>query len=84
MRLSVGEFEAAVEAKLSSRQRRSTWSPSRNGEITRILKLPETLEKLGAMGMDVVASSPEQFTQTIKDDATKLDAVIKASGIKLD
>ncbi|MEJ8860058.1 tripartite tricarboxylate transporter substrate binding protein [Variovorax robiniae] len=55
-----------------------------NGEITRILKLPETSEKLGAMGMDVVASSPEQFTQTIKDDTTKLGAIIKAAGIKLD
>jgi tripartite-type tricarboxylate transporter receptor subunit TctC len=55
-----------------------------NTEITRILKLPETTEKLGAMGMDVVASSPEQFAQTIKDDATKLGAVIKAAGIKLD
>ena len=55
-----------------------------NAEITRILKLPETREKLGAMGMDVAASTPEQFRQTIKDDATKLGAVIKASGIKLD
>jgi tripartite-type tricarboxylate transporter receptor subunit TctC len=32
----------------------------------------------------VVASTPEQFTQTIKDDAVKLGAVIKAAGIKLD
>jgi tripartite-type tricarboxylate transporter receptor subunit TctC len=55
-----------------------------NAEITRILKLPETTQKLGAMGMDVVASSPEQFTQTVKDDAVKLGAVIKAAGIKLD
>ncbi|CAN7726678.1 tripartite tricarboxylate transporter substrate binding protein [Variovorax sp. LjRoot130] len=55
-----------------------------NTEITRIIKQPETREKLGAMGMDVVASSPEQFKQTIKDDATKLGAVIKAAGIKLD
>jgi tripartite-type tricarboxylate transporter receptor subunit TctC len=55
-----------------------------NAEITRILKLPETKEKLGAMGMDVVAGSPEQFSQTIKDDAVKLGRVIKAAGIKLD
>jgi len=53
-------------------------------EITRILKLPETTEKLGAMGMDVVASSPDQFAQTIRDDAVKLGGVIKAAGIKLD
>ena len=55
-----------------------------NTEITRILKLPETTEKLGAMGMDVVASSPDQFAQTIRDDAVKLGGVIKAAGIKLD
>ena len=55
-----------------------------HGEITRILKLPETTEKLGALGMEVVASSPEQFQKTIKDDAVKLGAIIKAAGIKLD
>ncbi len=55
-----------------------------NGEITRILKLPITTQKLGAMGMDAVASSPAQFSQTIKDDAVKLGAIIKAAGIKLD
>jgi hypothetical protein len=43
----------------------------------------ETREKLGAMGIDVVASSPEQFKQTIKDDATKLGAAIKAAGTRL-
>jgi tripartite-type tricarboxylate transporter receptor subunit TctC len=55
-----------------------------NTEITRILRLPETTEKLGAMGMDVVGSTPEQFATTIKDDAAKLGAVIKAAGIQLD
>ncbi|MEJ8810554.1 tripartite tricarboxylate transporter substrate binding protein [Variovorax ureilyticus] len=55
-----------------------------NTEVTRILKLPETIETLGSMGMEVVASTPEQFGQTIKDDAVKLGAVIRAAGIKLD
>jgi len=55
-----------------------------NEEITRALKLPETIEKLGAMGMEVVASTPEQFGQIIKDDTVKLGAVIRAAGIKLD
>jgi len=55
-----------------------------NGEITRILRQPETSEKLGAMGMDVVASTPEQFGQAIRDDAVKLGGVIRAAGIKLD
>jgi tripartite-type tricarboxylate transporter receptor subunit TctC len=55
-----------------------------NAEITRILKLPETTEKLGAMGMEVVASTPEQFSQIIKSDTVKLGGVIRAAGIKLD
>lgn len=55
-----------------------------NAEITRILKQPEIVEKLGAMGMEVVASTPEQFSQTIQSDAVKFGGVIRAAGIKLD
>jgi tripartite-type tricarboxylate transporter receptor subunit TctC len=55
-----------------------------NREIVRILNLPETKERLTGIGMQVVASTPEQFAQTIKDDAVKFGGIIKAAGIKLD
>src|SRR5438067_2653061 len=55
-----------------------------NREIVRILQLPETKEKLNAIGMEVVGSTPEQFAQTIKDDAVKFGRIIKSAGIKLD
>ena len=55
-----------------------------NREIVRILQLPETKEKLNAIGMEVVGSTPEQFSQTIKDDAVKFGRIIKSAGIKLD
>ena len=55
-----------------------------NGEMVRILHLPETKEKLNAIGMEVVGSTPEQFAQTIKDDAVKFGRIIKSAGIKLD
>jgi tripartite-type tricarboxylate transporter receptor subunit TctC len=55
-----------------------------NAEIVGILNLPETKERLAAVGMDVVGSSPEQFVQVIKDDAVKLGAVIKGAGIRVD
>jgi tripartite-type tricarboxylate transporter receptor subunit TctC len=55
-----------------------------NAEIVAILNLPETKERLAAVGMDVVGSSPEQFQQVIKEDAVKLGAVIKAAGIRVD
>ncbi len=34
--------------------------------------------------MGVVASTPEQFSQIIKDDAVKFGRIIKAAGIRLD
>jgi tripartite-type tricarboxylate transporter receptor subunit TctC len=55
-----------------------------NREIVRILNLPDTKEKLSAIGMTVVASTPEQFAQTIKDDSVKFGRIIKSAGIKLD
>jgi tripartite-type tricarboxylate transporter receptor subunit TctC len=55
-----------------------------NREIVRILKLPDTKDKLAAIGMTVVASTPEQFAQTIKDDSVKFGRIIKSAGIKLD
>ena len=55
-----------------------------NKEIVRILNLPETKEKLTGIGMEVVASTPEQFAQVIKDDAVKFGSIIKTAGIRID
>lgn len=55
-----------------------------NREIVRILQLPETKEKLSGIGMQVVGSTPEQFAQTIKDDAVKFGRIIKSAGIKIE
>ncbi len=41
--------------------------------------LPES-----GVGMTVVANTPEQFAQTIRDDTQKFGRIIKAAGIKLD
>lgn len=55
-----------------------------HAEITRILQLPETRAQLSEIGMDVVASTPEQFAKTIKDDTEKFGRIIKQAGIRLD
>jgi tripartite-type tricarboxylate transporter receptor subunit TctC len=55
-----------------------------NREIVRILNQPDVKERLNGIGMDVVASTPEQFAQTIKDDAVKFGRIIKSAGIRLD
>ena len=55
-----------------------------HAEITRILQMPETREQLATVGMNVVASTPEQFAKTIKDDAAKFGHIIKQAGIRID
>jgi tripartite-type tricarboxylate transporter receptor subunit TctC len=55
-----------------------------NTELVRILNLPETKERFAGMGMTVIASSPDQFAQTIKSDAAKFDRIIKSAGIKVE
>jgi len=53
-----------------------------HGELARISSLPETRERLTAMGFDVVAGSPEAFAAVIRDNNARLGKVIRAAGIK--
>jgi tripartite-type tricarboxylate transporter receptor subunit TctC len=55
-----------------------------NGEIVKILELPETKQQFAALGMEVVASTPEQFAKTIGDDAVRFGRIIKSAGIRID
>ena len=53
-----------------------------NGEIVRILQLPEVSQGIVAQGGDVVASTPDEFGKRLRADIEKLALVIKAAGIK--
>jgi len=55
-----------------------------NQELVRILQMRETREQLSGVGMTVVANSPEQFAQVVKEDSVKFGRIIKSAGIKLD
>ena len=52
-------------------------------ELSAIMALPEVKEALGAMGLQSLAISPEQFTQMIKSDTARFDNLIKTANIKL-
>jgi len=45
---------------------------------------PETRKALGDLGVDVVASSPQEFAAYIKSEIPKWSAVVKAAGARLD
>jgi tripartite-type tricarboxylate transporter receptor subunit TctC len=53
-----------------------------NQEINRAMSAPDVKEKLGALGLTVIAESPEQFAQTLKSDYEKYGKLIKAIGLQ--
>jgi tripartite-type tricarboxylate transporter receptor subunit TctC len=53
-----------------------------HGEIVRSLKMPDVRERLASLGADVVANSPEEFTDFVSAEIRKWAVVTKAAGIK--
>ena len=53
-------------------------------EIVRVLALPDVRERLTGVGVEILATSPEEFTRIMRADAVKFDRIIKQAGIKLE
>jgi tripartite-type tricarboxylate transporter receptor subunit TctC len=53
-----------------------------NKEIVRILHMPEVRAKLEQMQFDLVAGTPEQFSQWIRAEIPRWGQVIKDTGAK--
>ena len=51
-------------------------------EVVKIIKSPESMERLASVGAFAVANTPEQFTQALKLDVEKWARVVKEHGIK--
>lgn len=54
------------------------------GQVQSILKEPDTKQRFSGMGMDIVASSPDEFLQIIKADVLRWSEVIKLANIKVE
>ena len=55
-----------------------------HGEMVKIVKSPESLERLASVGAFVVANTPEEFAAANRRDVEKWAKVIKEHGIKPD
>jgi tripartite-type tricarboxylate transporter receptor subunit TctC len=55
-----------------------------NAEIVKILGMPDVRERLGALGAEIVADSPEDFAMIVKAEVAKWSDVVKKSGAKVD
>jgi tripartite-type tricarboxylate transporter receptor subunit TctC len=54
------------------------------GEVAKVLRLPEIRDNLISQGADPVGSSPAEFSAFMKSESTKWAKVIKAAGIKVE
>jgi tripartite-type tricarboxylate transporter receptor subunit TctC len=55
-----------------------------SGEIAKTVALPDVREKLLALGIEPVGSTPEQFTQHIKAEIARWTPVMLKAGVKVE
>jgi tripartite-type tricarboxylate transporter receptor subunit TctC len=55
-----------------------------NAEIDAILKQPDVVQKLNALGFELVGGTPEQFAAIIPGESEKWAPIIKSANIKID
>ncbi|MNC89765.1 Tripartite tricarboxylate transporter family receptor [compost metagenome] len=55
-----------------------------HGELVRILKQPDVVQKLDGLGFEIAGSTPEQFGAYIRSEIRKWEKVVRASGAKPD
>jgi tripartite-type tricarboxylate transporter receptor subunit TctC len=55
-----------------------------NQEMIRVLNRPDVKEKFLSMGVEVVASSPQEFAAAIKAEVARMGKVIKEAGLRVE
>ena len=53
-------------------------------ELVKAVRSPDVSSKITAQGLDVMTTTPDQFSALMKEDAAKLGKVVKDSGAKAD
>jgi tripartite-type tricarboxylate transporter receptor subunit TctC len=53
-----------------------------HGAMVKVLKLPDTTERLGREGLEVVASTPNEFAAYLESEAKKWAKVVQLAGVK--
>jgi tripartite-type tricarboxylate transporter receptor subunit TctC len=53
-------------------------------EVVRVLRMPETIERMAAQGVDVIGGSPAELAAFIKRDLVKYDKLVKSAGLRIE
>jgi len=54
------------------------------GDMAKVVKQPDVIQRLTQLGIDAVGSTPEAYAQINKADYEKYAAIVKATGVKID
>ena len=55
-----------------------------NAEINAVLKMPDVVQKMNAMGFELVGGTPDDFARLIRGDVERWAPVIRKVGLKVD
>ena len=55
-----------------------------NGEVNKLLLLPEVKDRMASLGVEPTGGTAEQFAQTIREDTTRWTKVVNDAGIRID
>jgi tripartite-type tricarboxylate transporter receptor subunit TctC len=55
-----------------------------NEELARALRSPQVAERLGQLGLSIVADTPEQFAKFVAAESEKMRKLVEASGARVD
>lgn len=55
-----------------------------NTEVSKLMAAPDARERIGALGADIVTTTPERFASYIRDEQVKWGQAIKESGARVD
>jgi tripartite-type tricarboxylate transporter receptor subunit TctC len=55
-----------------------------SADIVRVLRMPDTIERMAAQGVDTIGNTPAEFAAFIKQDVVKYEKLVKSAGIKIE
>ncbi len=55
-----------------------------NAEMVKVVRMPDVVERLGALGVEPIGSTPDEFARIIRAEVVRWAKVVKDAGVKAD